>query len=123
MDLNDLTLNDSVPVGQLFTPTNRSDSLVIWSDDNPIIAQRNTVSVSRRLATPGNGNHKYSVRVKFPSDALDPDSGKPLFHSQAVMDFIIPEQATAINRADLMAHSEHMLTSFKVLIADGDFIF
>lgn len=127
MDLANLTINDgqAAPVATTFVPGERSNTLVVWHDNDPVIAQRSTVSVSRRLPTPGNGNHKYSVRVKVPAAALDPDTGKPVHYSTAIVDFIVPEAATQAERDDLVAFAENALTagSLGTLVEDGDFIF
>lgn len=122
-DLANLVVTDDASASVTFVPGNREDTLVVWHDNNAVLAQRRTISISRRLATPSNGNHKYSVRVKIPTDALDPDTGKPVGHLQSITDIIMPEVSVVANREDLVSFAISSLTELKATIEDGDFLF
>lgn len=126
MDLTNITLSNgaATPVAVTFNRHQRSDTLVAWQDENSVLAQRAGVSISRRLPTVGNGNRKYSVRVKLPSSTLDSETGQPLYYLSSVMDFIIPEQASQAEIDDMMAYSRHAIVDhFGPVIAAGDFYF
>lgn len=128
----DITLNDgqSVPVAHVFNPTQVNPDLVAYHDKSSgVIAGYPSVTLGRRLPNRANGNYKATARIRVPvletaaTAASGFTPGPTLAYALSFnCDVVIPERATAAERADLYAYAKNLLANavFGGLVEDMD---
>lgn len=121
----------STPVNHTFNPTDIKSDVVTYHDKSSgIIAGFPRVTIGRRLATPSNRNVKTTSRVYLPvletaaTAASGFTPGPTLSYAlSGNVDVVIPDRATAAERADLYAYLKNLVANavFGSAVKDMDF--
>lgn len=115
----DITLADSVPANHTFAPAARQDGLVVYHDrSGGITLGYLEVSLGNRLPSMGNRNHKVTLKIKHPvletaaTAASGFTPGPTIAYTLTCnMNFVIPDRAAALEKADLHAYAKNLLAN------------
>jgi len=131
-----LSLSDSVPAAHTFTPRKIVEGIAKWQDKISGIALGfPTITVSLREPLKGQVVPTYKIQLKFivpkmevvtPStyNGITPAPTKA-YDCVAVLDFLVPERSTTLERKDLVAYVKNALlhVDIKAIIEDLDFVY
>jgi hypothetical protein len=128
----DISVNDgqATPVSQTYEPARREPGLALFHNRvGGVIAGYPTLSIGSRLPNNGNRNFKATIKTRLPvlETAATAASGftpgpTVAYSLTSNIDFVIPDRATAAERADLLAISANLLDHATVvaLVEDMD---
>jgi hypothetical protein len=125
--VSDISLYDgqATPVEHTFEPVRVKDEQVIYQDKSgDVVIGWPEVILGNRLPSSSNSNYKATVRINLPiTETLDGANHETLAYTlRSSHEFMIPNRATAAQRADLMAYAANLIATALVssLVEDLD---
>lgn len=108
----DIVLNDSVPAAHTFEPQRISADRAILADrDSTTSAGFKVLNVGLSSARPGRPTDRVNFRLSMPIEQTIDSVTSVAYTARATLDVVLPEQMTALQRADFGALIENALAN------------
>jgi hypothetical protein len=116
-----IALNDSVPTSHDFEPVHISDNVAKWADrEGGIAVGYPIITAHVRPPTKASRAHKVTLKVSVPTleEASSGGSFVPpptkAFDCLAVIEMVLPERSTLLERQDFFAYVKNLLANANV---------